>query len=390
MRVVAPAKGGASLRPVALVVAAAALGCVAFVCLFAATQEEVLWRRTEEVVAQYAAGEWDPEETGVPVEVQAVPADPGNPFWQATEGSSFPSAAVSVALRHCAAQGLPAESQVARARLGDGAVVLLRRDAGDGTAELLVADVGAALRALRDTAGQLLAVSAVFVATLGALAWWALRKVAEAQARAADLFANAAHELRTPLSIAGGHVAALREGLCGQEEALAVVDGELGRIGALVDDILALSKADAGAVLPELRPLDVREELYDALGLLAPEAAASGVALVPSMPERLPLGADPRLLFSVLTNVLRNAVRHARTAVEVSARVEGARVVVSVRDDGEEPAEEDLRRAFDRFHAGSDGSTGIGMAVVKEYTELLGGDVRIRRDGDRTECRIVL
>lgn len=159
---------------------------------------------------------------------------------------------------------------------------------------------------------------------------------------------------------------------------------------ALVDDILGVARADAGEVRPVAERMDLGDEFYDVLDVLTPVAEQAGVALVSEVEGSLVVDSDPRLWFSVLSNVVRNAIQHAESQVSVRVSGDERGVSVAVWNDGAPLTPEDAARVFDRFFSGTEGGSGVGMALVKEYARLLGADVSMGEEKGRTVCRLRL
>jgi signal transduction histidine kinase len=91
------------------------------------------------------------------------------------------------------------------------------------------------------------------------------------------------------------------------------------------------------------------------------------------------LRADGEKLVRVFVNLIANAVRHARSRVEISAGpAEGGKVRVIVRDDGEGFSDEDLLRLWERFYKGRRGGSGLGLSIARAIVEEHGGAVRAR------------
>ena len=160
-------------------------------------------------------------------------------------------------------------------------------------------------------------------------------------------------------------------------------------MSAMVDDLLALSRLHSGALALDLVDLDVRDVVSDALASSEPLARAAHVALGGHAEPGLVVRADSRELARALANLLANALRHtpAGGSVEVTARREGERVLISVADEcGGIPAA-DLARLFEPGWSGSaarspgDGA-GLGLAVVSGVMDAHGGEVRVRNAED--------
>ncbi len=206
----------------------------------------------------------------------------------------------------------------------------------------------------------------------------------EADRATREFFANASHELKTPLTAIEGYVDGMAAGVIAPEDAQPVIEREVGRVKKLVNQILALSKADAGAQKAVREPVDLREVVTDALADVAPEADKRGLALDADLPMPLPLASDEALLYGIVSNLLSNAVRHGATEVRVTARREGEALRVTVANDGQPLSDDALAHLFDRFYTGPGGNTGIGLALALEHTRLVGGTLTAAQEDGRT------
>jgi signal transduction histidine kinase len=200
-----------------------------------------------------------------------------------------------------------------------------------------------------------------------------------------QLVAGVSHELRTPVATMRGYLesALRRDGSVPVDlhADLVIMQTELGRLQRLIDDLFMLARAEVGRL--ELRP-----EATDA-GALARRLVATQaplawrqrrVELVAEIPDHLPVTwVDAQRLEQILNNLLSNAVRHTPPGglVAVTAAAELEHVRMDVRDTGEGIRLEDLSRVFERFYRGEDapGGAGLGLALVKELTEAMGGTV---------------
>ena len=224
----------------------------------------------------------------------------------------------------------------------------------------------------------------------------AARKRAEQEARAASLakgqfLTNASHEIRTPMhGVLGMADLLLRTELTAQQrEHVELIRKAADALLALVNDILDLSKIEAGHL--ELRPRDfqLRELVGEVVGLLSPQAAARGIELSFQVATAVPddLHGDPVRLRQVLLNLIGNSVRFTRAgsvlvAVETAdgeGKASGLRF--EVRDTGAGIRPEVQARLFQPFAqsessaAQSLGGAGLGLVISKSLVELMGGEI---------------
>ena len=204
-----------------------------------------------------------------------------------------------------------------------------------------------------------------------------LDRLADAQERQRSFVADAAHELRSPLaSIQAQLEVAGRLGDGGTLPSDLMPDVK--RLTGLVEDLLLLARADADTKPPaRLTRVDARELLADVTVSYA--GARVLVALVAKKPVMIMVEAGE--LHRAVGNLVDNAVRYARTQVEVAARVDQGWAVISVSDDGPGIAREDRERVFERFTRLDDargrnsGGAGLGLAIVRELVTRAGGTV---------------
>lgn len=205
------------------------------------------------------------------------------------------------------------------------------------------------------------------------------------ESRRRELAAWISHDLRTPLAGMRAMIEALQDRVAPDPQRyLDQLHHEVDRMSAMVDDLLALSRLQSGALSMDLVDLDVRDVVSDALASTEPLARAAGVHVEGKADASLIVRADGRALARALDNLLANGIRHTPSGgtVEVVARREGSDVVVSVTDEcGGIPSDE-LARVFDPGWSGSaarspgDGA-GLGLAVVSGVMDAHGGHVRV-------------
>jgi len=194
------------------------------------------------------------------------------------------------------------------------------------------------------------------------------------------LLADVSHELRTPLSVVQGNLEALVDGVHPADEAhlVAILD-ETKVLSRLVEDLRTLSLAESGALALHREAIDVGALVRETVDSFASRALPAGVSLeaqVPSGP--LQVDADPVRGREILSNLIANALRYTPRGgqVTVTARAEGARVAIDVRDTGAGIAPERIARIFDRFYKSPESrGAGLGLAIAKQLVEAHGGEI---------------
>jgi signal transduction histidine kinase len=182
-----------------------------------------------------------------------------------------------------------------------------------------------------------------------------LERAREAERR---FLADASHELRTPLTALRGNVHHLaRHGAT--PELVADLEADAERLARLADDLLALSREEAGPAPQE----DVR------LDELARSSGADSISAEP-----VTVAGDRAALERALSNLVENARRHGRGSVSVGVSVVGERARLSVEDEGDGVHLLDRERVFQRFEG--DG-TGLGLAIVRATAERHGGTATV-------------
>jgi signal transduction histidine kinase len=205
-----------------------------------------------------------------------------------------------------------------------------------------------------------------------------------------ELIANVSHELRTPMSTLRGY---LETALAHWDEQpqttllhdLQIMESEAIRLQHLVEDLFALSAAEVGKLTMQCKPTDVGQLVEHVVATAAPLAwRASRIEVAADVPASIPLlRVDPNRLEQALQNLLHNAIRHTAPGgiVAIAATMEARTVSIHVKDTGEGIAPEDLPHIWERFYqsesarARSDRGAGLGLSLVKEWIEAMGGTV---------------
>ncbi len=216
------------------------------------------------------------------------------------------------------------------------------------------------------------------------------------------LVASVSHELRTPLTIIRGYLdstLASRERLePALEHDLTVMHAEAVRLQRLIDDLFALSRAEIGTLTLHTQETEIGRILRRCVNAMSAAAwRAHRVEILVEAPEDLPtLDLDADRLEQIIFNLLDNAVRHSSPGglVHVEAIVDGDHVRIEVADTGEGIPPAEIDSIWERFYRGSNAKdargSGIGLAIVRELTESMGGDASVIStpdDGTRFRLR---
>lgn len=210
-----------------------------------------------------------------------------------------------------------------------------------------------------------------------------------------DFVANVSHELRTPLTAVRGYVEALMEEPLEPQQRkkfLEVIDRHTGRMERLVRDLLRLARLDAQQETVEPHSIEIAS-LFRSVSIDLAERIETRLLRVDATvePDAAVVEADPTKLHDALRNLVENAVNYSPEGgrIELGARLDNGRILLSVKDEGPGLPEADLGRVFERFYrvdksrARDPGGTGLGLSIVRHLVELHGGTVHAanRRDG---------
>ncbi len=207
-----------------------------------------------------------------------------------------------------------------------------------------------------------------------------------AQARG-QFLANMSHEIRTPLTAVLGFAEILGESISGDQEreALNVIMQNGRHLLRIINDILDLSKIEAGRIDLDVESFDPAAEIRNVVKLMEPRVAESSLRLVYTVDDDLParIDGDSTRLRQILLNLLGNAIKFTEQGeVSVHASVGDAappRLLIEVMDTGIGMDPEEFERLFQAFHQADSstsriyGGTGLGLTISKHLAELMGG-----------------
>jgi len=211
-----------------------------------------------------------------------------------------------------------------------------------------------------------------------------------------NMIADAAHELRTPLSNIRGYLEAIRDGLKKPDtDTIRSLDEEATLLSQLVDDLQALSFAEAGELKLDRQAEDIIKLIKQAVAAKQNQVIAKGISISTEVPKKLPsVDVDSRRIGQVLHNLLENAIAHTAESgsIVVTAQKQDSWVKVSVTDTGEGIPAEDLPNIFERFYrvdksrARATGGSGLGLTIAKRLVEAHGGKIEAQSELGKGSC----
>lgn len=214
-----------------------------------------------------------------------------------------------------------------------------------------------------------------------------------------EFVAMVSHELRTPLTSIKGFVDMLLEGDVGplaeeHQELLRIVKANTDRLLLLINDLLDMSRIEAGKLLLQRAPLDVRPLIRQVVTTLRPQLEAKQQRLLLDLPETLTDDAAPLIfgdvvrVHQILTNLLSNAIKYTPQHGQITVRLseEPPWLCIAVQDTGIGLTAEEQERIFDRFYRARNratresGGTGLGLAITRSLVELHQGRITIESE----------
>jgi signal transduction histidine kinase len=213
-----------------------------------------------------------------------------------------------------------------------------------------------------------------------------------------EFVANASHELRTPLFSLGGFLELLEDEELDEptrREFLETMAGQVRRLTKLADDLLDLSKLDAGRLHVETQPVDLESLAGAAVDEFAGVALTSEHSLEYLRDGGAAARGDPQRVLQIVRILLENALVHTPpgTPVEVAVRRTDRRAEITITDRGPGISPEDRAELFERFYRGDStkaSGSGLGLAIAKELAELMGGRIELESKPGHTVFSLVL
>jgi len=218
----------------------------------------------------------------------------------------------------------------------------------------------------------------------------AMEQAQEADRIKSAFLATMSHELRTPLNSIIGFTGILLQELPGelneeQHKQLSMVQKSARHLLSLINDVLDISKIEAGQLDIAVQPFSLRSSLEKVANLVAPLAEKKGLELRVDIAGDIGnIVSDQRRLEQIVLNLLSNAVKFTEEGmIHLDCRMEDARVAIRVQDTGIGMEQQDLEKVFEPFSQIDTGltrkyeGTGLGLSICKRLVELMGGDISV-------------
>jgi two-component system, NarL family, sensor histidine kinase BarA len=235
------------------------------------------------------------------------------------------------------------------------------------------------------------------------LAW---KEAKDANQVKSQFLAATSHELRNPLNIIINCVRIVREGMCDDREEelefLKRADDTAIHLLGIINDILDISKIEAGKLSVSLKPIDLTQILKDVINIQSVNIQKKGLQLnIPQLEDTIPVNADSAKLKQVLLNIIGNATKFTEEgsitiSIDIQESDNKAEVFIKVKDTGIgiDPAQQSkLFRPFvmvDDANARKFGGTGLGLAISRNLMELMGGTITLESQGSNLGTTITM
>jgi PAS domain S-box-containing protein len=221
-----------------------------------------------------------------------------------------------------------------------------------------------------------------------------ITKETEVDRMKSEFIATVSHELRTPMTSIKGSLGLVLGGIAGPlpddaKELLAIAQNNTDRLIRLINDILDISRIEAGKMEIKRAPLPVIDAVHKAVRELEGFAGQRDIAVVAEVAPDLPRAvADSDRVQQVLVNLISNAIKFSEphTRVTVSAGLDGPEIWVKVTDQGSGIPREQLSQIFEKFHRVDNastrktGGTGLGLAICRAIVEEHGGRIWVESE----------
>jgi len=198
---------------------------------------------------------------------------------------------------------------------------------------------------------------------------------------------SVSHDLRTPLTSIRGYAEALTDGTVDHPARVGeIIEHEANRLERLVGDLLLLARLESTEFPLHHDVIDPRSTIQSVTDALQPDALNRGLELIARLPDHtITIDVDPDRFAQIVTNLVSNALRYASRTVSLTLWSGAGHAHLAIGDDGVGIEDEDLPHVFERLYTAAanpaikESGAGLGLAIVRDLTERMGGSVAARR-----------
>ena len=208
-----------------------------------------------------------------------------------------------------------------------------------------------------------------------------LKKLRDANKNQKEFFQNTSHELKTPLVSIQGYAEAIKDGIMEEDDmqnALDIIIEESKSLSNVITSVLYLSSMDKVEKYDNKKDdwVNIDERIERWKSLSENILVDKNIELVDNIPVNLEIFMMQEKVDKLINNLLGNALRYAKTKVEIDFFVQNNKAHLLISDDGNGFDENDVDKIFDRFYKGEGGKNGLGLAIVKAIVDTYKGQIR--------------
>ena len=196
---------------------------------------------------------------------------------------------------------------------------------------------------------------------------------------------NIAHDILTPLTIASGYTQQIIKGGTQEEEKLKKIASNLQVVSKRLESLLEYRRLMEGAIQPRISDVDLSQVLTQQLFQYYDSLSEAGIALEVELEEHLHYATDPELWERLLQNMLSNVLKHGKEQARLTLTSDADTIRVELRNIVQQPIQH-LDQLASRFYSenlsDTEESSGLGLYIIQNFVEILGGDLQLATEAD--------
>ena len=209
------------------------------------------------------------------------------------------------------------------------------------------------------------------------------KRIEDSQEKLKAFFQNASHELKTPLMSIQGYAEGLQVGVIKDEDkALNIIIDESDKMSKLVDELLYISKLDSGQISLKKEKINLSNIINDLLSSFAPIIKNKNINVFLEVENNVEIIGDENEFSKALGNVLSNAIRYAKSQIQIKVDKIGNKTQIKIFNDGQNISPEELPHIFERFFTGNKGNTGIGLSMAQDIIKRHKGEINVENKNE--------